>query len=203
MSLGTLLSPPPWQPSKVIPQPRKWTVTEFDHLGSLGCFVGRRAFLLDGVILEQGPMDPPHADALEVLTELLRVAFGSGWRFRIQTPLHLDQFNNPMPDLAVVAGQVGYHSDHPTTAALVVEVADTTLQTDLTDKAERYATAGIADYWVLDLNGRVLHVFRNPQTLPAALAATAYQVHDILGPNDTVSPLAAPNSTIGVGDLLP
>jgi Uma2 family endonuclease len=203
MPSSTLLSPPPWQPSSVIPQPRRWTVTEFDHLGSLGCFADRRAFLLDGVILEQGPMEPPHADALEVLNEYIRTAFGSGWRFRIQTPLHLDEFNNPMPDLAVVAGNPGYHGDHPVSAALVVEVADTTLQSDLTDKAERYATAGIADYWVLDLNGGVLHVLRDPQPLPKGLGATAYRTHLKLGPGDTVSPLAAPNATIRVADLLP
>ena len=90
-------------------------------------------------------MDPPHAEALEVLNEYIRAAFGSGWRFRIQNPpLHLDEFNNPVPDFAVVAGTAGYYGDHPVSAALVVEVADTTLQTDLTTKAERYATAGIA-----------------------------------------------------------
>jgi Uma2 family endonuclease len=194
---------PPWQPSPTVPQQRKWTVTEFDRLGELGCFEGRRAFLLDGVILEQGPMDPPHADALEVLTEVIRGAFGSGWRFRIQTPLHLDQSNNPMPDLAVVAGTPGFRGVHPNTAALVVEVSDTTLRTDMTDKAERYATAGIADYWVLDLNGRQLHVFRDPQPLPVGSGATAYRRHLVLGANDTVSPLAAPNATIRVADLLP
>jgi Uma2 family endonuclease len=187
----------------VVPQPRKWTVAEFDRLGALGCFTGRRAFLLDGVILEQGPMEPPHTEALEVLTEHVRTAFGAGWRFRIQTPLHLDEFNNPMPDLAVVAGTPGYYGDHPVSAALVVEVADTTLQTDPTDKAERYATANIADYWVLDLNGGVLHVFRDPQPLPAGLGATAYRTRDVLGPNDSVSPLAAPSGTIRVADLLP
>lgn len=203
MPPNALLSPPPWKPAQVNPQPRKWTVAEFDHLGSLGCFTGRRAFLLDGVILEQGPMDPPHAEALEVLNELLRAAFGTGWRFRIQTPLHLDEFNNPMPDFAVVGGTPGYYGDHPVSAALVVEVADATLQTDLTDKAERYATAGIADYWVLDLNGGTLHVFRDPQRLPASLGATAYRTHLTLGPGDTVSPLAAPTATVRVGDLLP
>lgn len=201
--MSALLSPPPWKPSSVVPQPRKWTVAEFDHLGSLGCFAGRRAFLLDGVILEQGPMDPPHANALEVLTEALRTIFGAGWRFRVQTPLHLDQFNNPMPDLAVVAGQPGYHAGHPTTAALVVEVSDATLQTDLTDKAERYATAGIPEYWVLDLNGRRLHVFRDPQPLPTALGATAYRTHLLLGPADAVSPLAVPAASLAVADLLP
>ena len=203
MPSSTLLSPPPWKPSSVNPQPRRWTVTEFDQLGSLGCFAGRRAFLLDGAILEQGPMEPPHAEALEVLYEHVRNAFGPGWRFRVQLPLHLDEFNNPMPDLAVVAGTPGYYGDHPVSAALVVEVADTTLQSDLTDKAERYATAGIADYWVLDLNGGVLHVFRNPQRLPATLGATAYRTHDTFGPADSASPLAAPAATVRVADLLP
>jgi Uma2 family endonuclease len=202
MTAGTLLSPP-WKPSKVMPQPRKWTVAEFDHLGSLGYFTGRRAFLLDGVILEQGPMEPPHADALEILTEHVRAAFGPGWRFRVQTPLHLDEFNNPMPDLAVVAGKPGYYGDHPVSAALVVEVADTTLQSDLTGKAERYATAGIADYWVLDLNGGVLHVFRDPQILPPSLGATAYCTHLTLKAGESVSPLAATAASILVSDLLP
>lgn len=203
MPSSVLLSPPPWKPSPVVPQPRKWTATEFDQLGSLGCFAGRRAFLLDGVILEQGPMEPPHADALEVLYEHVCNAFGPGWRFRTQSPLHLDQFNNPMPDLAVVAGTPGFYGDHPVSAALAVEVADTTLQSDLTDKAERYATAGIAEYWVLDLSGSALHVFRNPQPRHASLGATAYRSHTALKPGDSVSPLAAPTAVIRVADLLP
>jgi Uma2 family endonuclease len=106
-----------------------------------------------------------------------------------------------MPDLAVVAGKPGFHGTHPTTAALVVEVADTTLQTDVTEKAERYATGGIADYWVLDLNGRRLLVFRSPQPIPDGGAA--YRDQRILGASDSITPLAAPNSSIRVADLLP
>lgn len=203
MPPNALLTPPPWTPSSVTPQPRKWTAKEFDYLGSLGCFEGRRAFLLDGVILEQGPMDPPHANALELVVEALRAVLVTNWRFRIQTPLHLDAHNNPMPDLAIVAGRPGNHADHPTTAALVVEVSDSTLQTDLTVKAERYATAGVPEYWVLDLNGGTLHVFRDPQALSAPLGATAYHTHNVLKPGDTVSPLAAPGATVNVADLLP
>ncbi|MDY3561656.1 Uma2 family endonuclease [Gemmata sp. JC673] len=202
--MSALLSPPPWKPSSVVPQPRKWTVHEFDRLGSLGCFEGRRAFLLDGVILEQGPMDPPHATGLALVDAALRAIFGVGWLLCVQTPLHLDPFNNPMPDLAVVpGGPRDYATVHPTVAALVVEVSDSTLHTDLTAKAERYATAGIADYWVLDLNGRVLHVLRDPQPLPAGLGATAYRTHLILGPGDSVAPLAAPAAALLVADLLP
>jgi Uma2 family endonuclease len=197
MSIAILLPPVP--PTR--PQPHRWTTTEFNHLGELGWFEGRRAFLLDGVILEQGPMDSPHANALELLTEVIRATFGAGWRFRIQTPLHIDNYNDPMPDLAVVAGRPGNHP-HPSTASLVVEVADTALDTDITEKAERYASAGVADYWVLDLNGRRLLVFRDPKPLPAGLGATAYHTQLTLAPTDRVSPLAVPQTSILVGDLL-
>jgi Uma2 family endonuclease len=202
MSATAIPAPPPWRPSAVLPQPRKWTAAEFDQMNEAGWFAGRRPFLLDGVILEQGPMNPPHANALEMLIEAVRAAFGAGWRFRSQLPVHLDASNNPMPDLAVLAGQPGAHPNHPTTAALVVEVSDTTLTMDTTMKAERYATAGVPDYWVLDLEGRQLIVFRDPQPLPAGLGATAYRTRLVFGPADTVSPLAAPTS-IRVADLLP
>jgi len=200
---ATIVQPSQWVPTVTVPQRRKWTVVEFDHMGTLGWFQGRRAYLLDGVVWEQGPMDPPHANALEKLTEAVRLAFGPGWRFRIQTPLHLDPFNNPMPDLAVVAGRPGNHPDHPTTAALVVEVSDSTLDTDLTDKAERYASAGIPDYWILDLNGSQLLVLRDPAPLPAGLGATAYRKQQTYGPSEWVSPLAVPNNPILVSDMLP
>jgi Uma2 family endonuclease len=160
--------------------------------------------LIRGVLLEQGPMNPPHATALELLVEVLRTAFGPGWRTRSQLPLVLGQDTDPFPDVAMVAGNPRTApAAHPTTAALVVEVSDTTLNYDLTEKAELYATANIPEYWVLDLNARQLHVFRDPAPLPANLAAVAYRTHNTFNPSDTVSPLAAPNSTITVSDLLP
>ena len=203
MSAITVPQPPP-APRSLAVQPHRFTVTEFNRMGDMGWFEGRRAYLLDGIIWEQGPMDPPHATSLALVNEALRVAFSTGWLVRIQTPLHVDVENDPFPDLAVVpGGPRDYFGRHPTTAALVVEIADTTLRTDITDKAERYATAGILDYWVLDLNGRQLLVFRDPAPLPAGLGATAYRQHFTFGPTESVAPLSAPNSPIRVSDLLP
>ena len=196
----------PTAPTPTYPRPlvHRWTVTEFNRMGDMGWFEGRRAFLLDGVILEQGPMDPPHATGLTLVDAALRAVFGTGWLIRIQAPLHVDTHNDPLPDAVVVpGGPRDYAGVHPTTAALVVEVSDTTLQIDLTAKAERYATANITDYWVLDLNARQLHVFRDPQPLPVGLGATAYRTHLTFGPTDHVSPLAAPTASVLVGDLLP
>ena len=173
-------------------------------MGDLGWFEGRRPFLLDGVIWEQGPMDTPHATGLTLIDAAVRRVFVSGHAFRVQMPFHVDEFNDPFPDLAVVPGEPrDYAAIHPTRAALIVEVSDTTLKTDTTLKAERYATAGVADYWVLDVTNRKLLVFRDPAPLPMGLGATAYRTQPTLNPTDRVSPLAAAHTSILVADLLP
>ena len=94
--------------------PVRWTVDEFHQMWGLGFFTGRRPFLLDGVILEQGPMDAPHANGVERADTIVRAAFGAGWRFRIQLPLVLGQYTDPMPDVAVVAGVLTGSPGHPT-----------------------------------------------------------------------------------------
>ncbi len=120
--------------------------------------------LIDGVILEEGPMNPPHAITLELVEETIRTAFGTGWRIRNQSPLVLGQDLDPEPDLAVIAGTARGSSGHPTTAELVVEVADSSFNFDTNEKRLLYARTGIREYWVVDVNGRRLLVYRDPQS---------------------------------------
>jgi Uma2 family endonuclease len=200
--MSTALLLPPTSPPG--PQPHRWSAVEFNHMGELGWFEGHRAFLLDGIVLENGPMDTPHAVALGLVEHAIRTAFGPGWWLRGQSPLHVDEYNDPFPDCAVVPGSPrDYLAKQPTTAALVVEISDSSLNIDITEKAECYASAGVPDYWVLDLNGRRLLVFRDPTPLPAGLGATAYRTQRALAPTDHVSPLAVPHVSILVSDLLP
>lgn len=184
------------------PRPLRWTVADFHRVGETGVFEGRRPVLIRGVILEQGMMNPPHATGIDLAVDALRAAFGPGWRTRVQLPLVLGLDTDPLPDVAVVhGGPRDFATTHPSTAALVVEVSDTTLALDLTEKAELYATAGIGDYWVLDLTGRRLLVFRDPG--PLSVGGTAYRTHLTLGPSDTIAPIDAPTAAIKVADLLP
>lgn len=200
--MTALLTPPPLATSSG-PRPFRWTVEFFHRLGDLGLFEGRRASLIHGQLFEEGPMNPPHRIALELTDAALRAAFGGGWRVCVQMPLVLGAGNAPQPDLAMVKGSPRDSAAHPSAAELVVEVADSSLNFDVTTKAELYATAGIADYWVLDVDGRRLLVFRDPVPLPAGLGATAYRTRLTLTDADSVSPLAAPTATIRVADLLP
>ena len=195
------LTPPPAPPrSGPLPSPgpgpKVWTVDQFHYLGDLGLFEDRGAMLINGMIVEEGPMKHPHATAATKTEDVIREAFGKGWHVRVSKPLVLGQTTDPQPDAAVIRGRPGDYSDHPTTADLVIEVSDTSLKYDTTEKLAAYAEAGIADYWVLDVNGRQLHVFRGP-------SGDAYATHLTLGETDTASPLAAPTAVVRVADMLP
>lgn len=182
----------------------RWTAEQFNQMGSMGWFEGRRPFLLDGVIWEQGPMNPLHANAIYRMSKALDAIFTTGWVVRVQLPMRVDEHNDPFPDLlAVAGGPDDFWTVHPVTASLIVEISDTTLKVDITEKAERYATAKVADYWVLDLTARRLLVLRDPQPLPVGLGSIAYRTHLTLSATDRVTPLAAPNASILVADLLP
>jgi Uma2 family endonuclease len=177
------------------PWPLRWTCAEFHRVGDMGALAGRRAMLIDGVILEQGPMNPPHAITLELVEETLRRAFGAGWRFRNQSPLVLDQDLDPEPDFVVIAGNPRGSTGHPTTADLVVEVSDSSLDFDTNDKRLLYARAGIPEYWVVDINGRRLLVYRDPRSGDFATPL-------VFCPTDVLSPLAAPAAVVHVSDVL-
>jgi Uma2 family endonuclease len=192
----TTLSVPPSRPAPSGPRPLRWTCAEFHRFGDIGAFEGRRAMLIDGVILEQGPTSPPYAITHGLVGEALRAAFGAGWRFRSQSPLILGQNTDPEPDFSVIAGTARGSSGHPTTADLVVEVADSSFDFDTNEKRLLYARAAIREYWVVDINGRRLLVYRDPQ-------AGDYATQQALGPADAISPLAAPSVTVRVADLLP
>ncbi len=187
-------------------RPFRFTRDQYYKLGELGFFQGKRVELLFGEVFEMSPIGWPHRVATGLVSDALGVAFPTGFVVDVQQPFPVPgaAFGaEPQPDVAVIAGTRRGGTGHPTTAALLVEVADSTLDTDVTEKAELYATAGVADYWVLDLNGRRLLVFRDPVALPAGLGATAYRTQLTLNPTDRVSPLAAPTASILVSDLLP
>ncbi len=193
---------PPTRPER----PFRFTREQYYEMGTRGYFDGTRVELIFGEVVEMSPIGWAHALGVGLITDALAAAFATGYWLNIQQPFAVSGVqpgSEPQPDVAVIPGSKRNYTDHPTHAALIVEVADTTLSNDTTTKAELYATAGIADYWVLDLNARQLHVFRDPQALPVGLGATACRTHLTLAPADRVAPLAAPAASVLVGDLLP
>jgi len=183
---------------------RRWRRVEYERLVDLGVFVGERLELLDGVLLVREPQGSAHAAIVTKIGRVLTSAFGGGWHPRLHSPLALGEHSEPEPDVAVVTGEPqDYIVAHPSTAALVVEVADSSLRLDRRFKAAVYARAGLREYWIVNLVEGVLEVHREPQ--PAADAADdwLYRSVEVLRPPVTVTPRAAPAARIPVADLLP
>lgn len=186
-------------------QVRRWTRQEYDAVVRAGIFPpGDRVELIDGEVLAMTPQGSVHATAVRLVEEALRVAFGAGHDIRVQMPLALDTMSEPEPDVVVVVGSPrDYRDAHPTSALLVVEVADTTLDYDRRQKGSLYARAGVAEYWIVNLIDRRLEVHREPTPLSGMPFGSGYRTVLHHTSEAHLSPLAAPNAQVAVADLLP
>jgi Uma2 family endonuclease len=143
---------------------RRWKRIEYEQLIDRGIFQpGERLELIGGQLVVRQPQDGAHALGVELVAEALREAFGAVARVRVQLPIALDEESEPEPDVSVVGGPLADADPTlPSRALLIVEVSDSSLALDRTEKASLYARAGIADYWILNLVERVLEVHREP-----------------------------------------
>lgn len=165
---------------------------------------GERVELVDGEVLAKSAQGSAHATAVRLTEDALRVAFGAGHDIRVQMPLALDPSSGPEPDVTVVPGSPrDYRDAHPSSALLVVEVADTTLVYDREQKGSLYARAGVAEYWLVNLLDRRLEVYRDPTPLPEGRYGWGYRTARSYTAGDLISPLAAPQARVNVADLLP
>jgi Uma2 family endonuclease len=182
-----------------------WTRQEYERLIDHG-FLDEDdpVELLDGLLLVKEPQHSPHRTAVLLVAKALERAFGEGWFVQTQSPIVLDDRSEPEPDVCVVRGSPrDYVDTHPTHPALVVEVAQSGLRLARGRKATAYARARIMDYWIVNLVDRVLEVHREPARPGPQRRAWGYAAIETLAGDATVTPLAAPEATIRVADLLP
>ena len=184
---------------------RRWTREEYERAGAVGLFQpDEHLELIDGVIVRKMVQGALHVAGVRKTQTALQFVFNAGYDVRPQMPLALDPDGEPEPDIAVVHGSIqDYVQAHPTTAVLVVEVADNSLAIDRGSKASIYARARIADYWILNLVDRLLEVHREPAALAEQPLGHQYRSIARLGPEASVAPLAAPDAILRVADLLP
>lgn len=111
---------------------RRWTRKEYGLLIDNGIVHEDKAVeLLAGHLVVAEPPRGAHARTIELIAETLREALGAGWRIRVQLPLAAGEDSEPEPDIAVVRGTARQaRDDHPTEAALVIEVAEGSLHLD-------------------------------------------------------------------------
>lgn len=194
-------------PAPTMPGPRRWSRADYARLGELGFFRDERVELIGGQVIEMSPEGPRHAAVTEVVRRALATIFPPDrYYIRTEKPLALGEWDEPAPDVTVVEGEpVAYMGEHPTAgqALVVVEISDTTLAYDRGHKADVYAAADIADYWIISLPERLVEVCRQPIAHADSETSYRYAERHRWRPGEAIVPLAAPDQSVPVADVLP
>lgn len=181
------------------PRQRLWTVEEYYRIAETEILdPSERVELIEGKIIRRAAKGIGHVIAGRRSRNLLEGRLGGQVLVWTQDPIRLNDYSEPEPDIALVMPPLERYRDrHPTTADvyLIIEIADTTISNDCQKKSRIYARSGIADYWVLDIVDRQLHVFRGP-------TKDTYKNESIFSENETVSLLAFPDVNLLVGEML-
>lgn len=185
----------------VQPRPLSWNFEQFRQMHDLLFFEDRRVELIEGEIIEMAAMNGPHWAAVAQANKILSRLFGD-YVVAPQLPLKLSEVSAPVPDFSIVSGAPGdFVKEIATGALLCLEISDSTLRYDRTQKAVLYAKAGIPEYWILDLKQRRLEVFLEP--VGDAESGGVYTQTHIFSETGEVAPHFAPDIKIKVADLLP
>lgn len=120
--------------------------------------------LLEGWIFPKMAKNPPHRIATRRTQRSLETIVPFGWYVDAQEPITLAD-SEPEPDVCIVRGATEDYPDRnpgPPDIALVVEIADSTIDRDRGLKKRMYARAGIPVYWILNLVERHLEEYIAP-----------------------------------------
>jgi len=176
---------------------RHWTVEEFERAASAGTFgEPGRLEIIQGRITEKMPEGGRHTGLRRRLARRLRAALEPDCFVCEECPLRIAFDGEPIPDVMFTRKEdYGDRHPTPTDVVLLIEVADSSVENDLGEKALLYAQAGIVDYWVVLAGARAIAVHRQP-------TPEGYQDVVRLAGTDTLSLLAMPEAAWTVNDLL-
>jgi Uma2 family endonuclease len=184
--------------SELAPEgPRLLTRLEFEKLGQTDLFDDdERIELLRGVLVRMTPPvpSPRHDAAIHRLTRRLVLAVGERAWVRVCGAFAASDDSETIPDLAVIP--LGdYERDFPQGALLLVEVAVTSLRKDRRIKTSIYAEGDVAEYWIVDVDGRAIEVHREARE-------GAFTDVRRYADGEVIQPLRFPETSIAVSDVL-
>ena len=137
------------------------TRAEYEVLVRRGALEGAHVELLYGQVVSMSPIGGPHRYSVRHLARALIGALGDRANVEVQASFAAPDESEPEPDILVVPPG-DYLDAPPSTAWLIVEVADSSLARDRA-KAALYASAGVTEYWIVNLREDAIEVYREPE----------------------------------------
>jgi len=174
----------------------RFTVERYEAMAQAGLLPERGVELVDGLLVDMSAEGDRHAETrrrlLETLSDQRRgryhvypgLSVRLGSRDMVDPDGTLVRWAEAGVSIAVAASDV----------ALVVEIADTSLDYDLGIKREKYATAAIPEYWIVDLRADRVHIFARPD-------GSAYGIARVATRDETIAPLEFPDIAVVLSDV--
>lgn len=179
---------------------RYFTVDEYSRMSEAGIFSpDDRVELIGGEIVKMSPIGSLHAACVDriVNTSLVQLA-GRGVIIRVQSPIVLDDYSEPQPDVTLLRARSDFYAQgHPKPAdvLLLIEVADSLVGIDRDVKIPLYAQSGIPEVVVVALPEETVEFHAEP-------VGGQYQRVEILRRGDHLESVTIPNFRLSVDDIL-
>jgi Uma2 family endonuclease len=158
---------------------------------------GDRLELINGEIKEMSPIGRKHATCVARLTDLFVNRLFRKAIIWPQNSIRLNDNSEPQPDLAILKFRDDFYEEGLPTSddiLLIIEVAESTIAYDRDVKAPLYATAGIPEMWLFDVNKKAIEGYSQP-------SANGYKQIHRYDEGDVLSMLAFPDVTFNWSEL--
>jgi Uma2 family endonuclease len=173
---------------------RAFTADEYERMVAAGILrPDERVELIRGEIVEMSPIGHRHAACVACLTKRFNIALDARAVVWVRGSVRVAFHSVPEPDLALLRPR-SYRTSgpRPEEILLVVEVADSSLRYDRTEKVRLYAEAAIPEYWVVGVEEEWIEVYRSPE-------GGGYRERRRAGRGEHVTTVAFPDVSIPVG----
>ena len=178
---------------------RPFTVGEYYRMAEAAILTEEdRVELIAGQIVAMSPIGSRHAACVDRLNGLLHRQSEQAFIVRVQSPIVLDAYSEPEPDLVLLRPRTDFYADaHPAASdvLLAIEVADTSVDYDREVKLPLYAQAGLPEVWLIDLQKDRIEVFAQPQ-------GRAYQQRVEVTADATLTSPTVADLELAVADVL-
>jgi len=183
---------------------KPFTLGQYHQMIEAGVLAeGDRVELINGEILETAAIGSKHSTQVNRLNRifskrLVTEGLDEEILISVQNPVELGPRSEPEPDVALLRGaEKRYELRHPqpSDVLLLIEVSDSTVEFDRDVKGLLYASSGIQEYWLINLQADRIERHRQP-------SANGYGQVEIFRGGEAIASQTIPQLSFTVGELL-
>ena len=179
--------------------PKRFRAEDFRKMTEVGILPEESGWeIIDGYLIDKISIGSKHAGTVNRLNQTLVFLLGRKAVVAVQNPIHIDDYNEPEPDIALLKLRKDFYTESfpaPQDILLLIEVSDLTIKYDRDIKKTLYAEAGIAEFWLVNLKENTVERFSSPKN-------GNYRLAEILESGETIKAGTIENLELKIEEIL-